>query len=214
MTISSMASKDQSGIMESTNANWATLPKEFLDSIYPKLEELHELIWFSAFVEYGKMIYLDGDILQTWSHSKQFEIGYCQQCPKRVQWPAGLGPKPPLYFNAGKFVYEPSLSTYDDLLQTLKVTPPTSFAEQVFLNMFFRDLYKPVPRINNLIVTMLWRHPENVELHKVKVVHYCTSKPWRYTGKGDNMDREDIKMLVKMWWDIYEDETLDYVEEF
>lgn len=25
------------------------------------------------------------------------------------------------------------------------------------------------------------------------------------------MDREDIKMLVKKWWDIYEDETLDYV---
>ena len=24
------------------------------------------------------------------------------------------------------------------------------------------------------------------------------------------MDREDIKMLVKKWWDIYEDETLDY----
>ena len=24
------------------------------------------------------------------------------------------------------------------------------------------------------------------------------------------MDREDIKMLVKKWWDIYEDESLDY----
>lgn len=23
------------------------------------------------------------------------------------------------------------------------------------------------------------------------------------------MDREDIKMLVKKWWDIYEDEALD-----
>ncbi|KAL9680088.1 hypothetical protein QQ045_017964 [Rhodiola kirilowii] len=45
---------------------------------------------------------------------------------------------------------------------------------------------------------MLWRHPENVELEKVKVVHYCTtgSKPWRYTGKEANKDREDIKMLI------------------
>lgn len=25
------------------------------------------------------------------------------------------------------------------------------------------------------------------------------------------MEREDIKMLVKKWWEIYEDETLDYV---
>lgn len=24
------------------------------------------------------------------------------------------------------------------------------------------------------------------------------------------MDREDIKILVKKWWDIYDDESLDY----
>lgn len=24
------------------------------------------------------------------------------------------------------------------------------------------------------------------------------------------MDRDDIKLLVKKWWDIYEDESLDY----
>ena len=36
------------------------------------------------------------------------------------------------------------------------------------------------------------------------------SKPWRYTGNEENMEREDIKMLVKKWWDIYEDESLDH----
>jgi len=36
------------------------------------------------------------------------------------------------------------------------------------------------------------------------------SKPWRYTGKEENMDREDIKMLVQKWWDIYNDESLDH----
>lgn len=36
------------------------------------------------------------------------------------------------------------------------------------------------------------------------------SKPWRYTGEEENMQREDIKMLVKKWCEIYEDETLDY----
>ncbi|PKI44539.1 hypothetical protein CRG98_035077 [Punica granatum] len=120
-------------------------------------------IW--EFVEYEKMIYLDGDIQvyenidhlfdlpdgqfyavmdcfceKTWSHTPQYRIGYCQQCPDKVQ------------------------------------------------------------------------HPENIDLDKVKVVHYCAagSKPWRYTGKEMNMDREDIKMLVKKWWDVYEDESLDY----
>jgi inositol 3-alpha-galactosyltransferase len=36
------------------------------------------------------------------------------------------------------------------------------------------------------------------------------SKPWRFTGEEANMDRDDIKMLVKKWSDIYNDESLDY----
>ncbi|KAL6514761.1 glycogenin [Orobanche gracilis] len=193
-------------------------------------------IW--EFVEYSKMIYLDGDIQvydnidhlfdlpngyfygvmdcfceKTWSHTPQYKIGYCQQCPDRVKWPKELGQAPPLYFNAGMFVFEPNLSTYHDLLQTVKTTPPTSFAEQDFLNMFFRDIYKPIPNAYNLVLAMLWRHPDNVKnLAEVKVVHYCAagSKPWRYTGEEENMDRECIKMLIDKWWDIYNDETLDY----
>ncbi|KAM7521384.1 hypothetical protein LguiA_011286 [Lonicera macranthoides] len=199
-------------------------------------------IW--EFVEYERMIYLDGDIQvydnidhlfelpeghfyavmdcfceKTWSHTPQYKIGYCQQCPDRVKWPVDdekLGQQPPsLYFNAGMFVFEPSLSTYHNLLNTLKVTPPTPFAEQDYLNMFFRDIYKPIPLEYNLVLAMLWRHPEKVDLDKVKVVHYCAagSKPWRYTGKEENMEREDIKMLVKKWWDIYDDRSLDYKKQ-
>ena len=105
------------------------------------------------------MIYLDGDIQvfenidhlfdllpdnqlyavmdcfceKIWSNTPQHKIGYCQQCPDRVNWPAVLGPKPPLYFNAGSFVYEPHLSTYHDLLDALQVTNPTTFAEQLYI---------------------------------------------------------------------------------
>ncbi|KAF8107003.1 hypothetical protein N665_0129s0071 [Sinapis alba] len=193
-------------------------------------------IW--KFVEYSKMIYLDGDIQvyenidhlfdlpdgyfyavmdcfceKTWSHTPQYKIGYCQQCPDKVQWPkAELGEPPSLYFNAGMFVFEPSFNTYEDLLRTLKVTSPTPFAEQDFLNMYFKKIYKPIPLVYNLVLAMLWRHPENVELDKVKVVHYCAagSKPWRYTGKEANMERDDIKMLVNKWWNIYNDDSLDY----
>ncbi|GKV06816.1 hypothetical protein SLEP1_g18652 [Rubroshorea leprosula] len=192
-------------------------------------------IW--EFVEYDRMVYLDGDIQvfdnidhlfdlptgyfyavmdcfceKTWSQSPQYKIGYCQQCPDKVQWPIEMGSPPPLYFNAGMFVFEPDLLTYSSLLETLKVTPPTSFAEQDFLNMFFRKIYKPIPSVYNLVLAMLWRHPENIDVDKVKVVHYCAagSKPWRYTGKEENMEREDIKLLVKKWRDIYEDESLDY----
>lgn len=78
--------------------------------------------------------------------------------------------------------------------------------------MFFRENMRPIPPMYNLLVAMLWRHPEAVELGKAKVVHYCVagSKPWRYTGEGEYMDREDIKMLVRKWWDIYNDASLDF----
>ncbi|XP_010243068.1 PREDICTED: galactinol synthase 1-like isoform X2 [Nelumbo nucifera] len=150
-------------------------------------------IW--DFEEYSKMVYLDADIQvfdnidhlfdgpdgylyavmdcfceKTWSHSPQYSIDYCQQCPDKVTWPAEMGSPPPLYFNAGMFVFEPSHLTYENLLQALQITPPTPFAEQ-------------------------------------------GSKPWRYTGKEANMDREDIKMLVAKWWDIYDDESLDFKAE-
>jgi inositol 3-alpha-galactosyltransferase len=114
---------------------------------------------------------------KTWSHTLQYKIGYCQQCPDRVAWPEhDLGvPPPPLYFNAGMFVHEPSLATAKALLDKLVVTDPTPFAEQDFLNMFFRDVYKPISNVHNLVLAMLWRHPENVELGKVKAVHYCAA---------------------------------------
>lgn len=193
-------------------------------------------IW--NFEEYSKMIYLDADIQvyenidhlfdtpdgyfyavmdcfceKTWSHSPQYSVGYCQQCPDKVTWPtAEMGSPPPLYFNAGMFVFEPSRLTYQTLLDTLEISTPTPFAEQDFLNKFFTHMYKPIPLVYNLVLAMLWQHPENVELEKVKVVHYCAagSKPWRYTGEEANMQREDIKMLVSKWWDIYNDESLDF----
>lgn len=46
---------------------------------------------------------------------------------------------------------------------------------QDFLNMFFRGIYKPIPPVYNLVLALLWRHPENVDLDEVKVVHYCAA---------------------------------------
>lgn len=68
---------------------------------------------------------------KVWSHSFQYSIGYCQQCPDKVTWPAEMGSPPPPYCNAGMFVFEPSRLTFDNLIETLQITPPTPFAEQV-----------------------------------------------------------------------------------
>ena len=46
--------------------------------------------------------------------------------------------------------------------------------------MYFREKYRPIPNIYNLVLAMLWRHPENVELEDVKVVHYCAAVSEQY----------------------------------
>ncbi|KAH9288487.1 hypothetical protein KI387_032604, partial [Taxus chinensis] len=66
-----------------------------------------------------------------------------------------------------------------------------------FLNMYFQNMYKPIPLVYNLALAMLWRHQENVDLDIVKFLHYCAA-------------REDIKKLVSKWWEIYNDESLDF----
>ncbi|CAN6693007.1 unnamed protein product [Malus baccata var. baccata] len=192
-------------------------------------------IW--EFEEYDKMIYLDGNVQvfqnidhmfgypdayfyaaldcsceKSWSHSPQHKIGYCQQWPNKAQWNPKSGPKPPLYFNAGMFVFEPSLATYRDLVKTLQTSPTTAFAEQDFLNEFFKGKWVALAPHYNLMMPMLWHHPEAVELDRVKVVNFCAigSKPWSYTGREENMEREDVKMLVNNWWEIYNDDSLDY----
>ncbi|KAL0371573.1 UNVERIFIED_CONTAM: Galactinol synthase 1 [Sesamum angustifolium] len=145
-------------------------------------------IW--AFVEYNKMVYLDGDIqvYDNIDHLFDLEDGYfyaVMDCFCEKTWS-----------------HTPTIQTW-----LLPAMPGKGF-----FNMFFKDIYQPIPNVYNLVLAMLWRHPENVELDQVKVVHYCAagSKPWRYTAKEDNMQREDIKMLVKKWWDVYNDDTLDY----
>jgi inositol 3-alpha-galactosyltransferase len=141
-------------------------------------------IW--ELVEYERMVYLDADVqvYENIDHLFDLEVGhlyavkdcFCEgmkwseQCQDR----AAFWPEPPLrYFNAGVFVHEPSLATAQALLDRLAISDPTAFAEQDFLNMFFRDEYKPIPAAYNLLLAMLWRHPESVELGKAKVVHYC-----------------------------------------
>nr|GMD40640.1 galactinol synthase 1-like [Ipomoea batatas] len=181
---------------------------------------------FWQFTEYSKMVYLDSDmqVFENIDHLFDLADGYfyavadcvCEEhgepCQEILPWPTALGPRPSMYFNGGMFMFQPNMSTYTRLLNEFKVTPPTAFAEQDFLNMFFRDEYKPLPYVYNMLVNMVWRHPDKVELSKAKVVHYCVdgAKPWRYTGKENNMGREEMKMLVKKWWEIYNDPSLDY----
>ncbi|CAN6469753.1 unnamed protein product [Victoria cruziana] len=186
-------------------------------------------VW--QFEEYEKMVFLDADVQVyeniddlfdlpdghvyavmdctcEWPAGPQHPAGYCQYSPNRVPWPPEMGGSPSLYFNAGVFVFEPSKFTCASLIQTIAVAPVTFLAEQDLMNMYFKDVYKPIPLAYNFMVGILWHHPELAEGVKAKVVHYCApgSKPWNFSEKERNMEREDIKMLVKKWWEVCDDE--------
>lgn len=103
------------------------------------------MLFYMQFVDYTRMIYLDADIqvfenidsLFGLPSGSLYAVADCfcqlhgQKCTDAIQWPRYLGSEPSLYFNAGLFVLEPSLSTYEQLVSCLEVTPPTPFAEQV-----------------------------------------------------------------------------------
>ncbi|KAH9303379.1 hypothetical protein KI387_014962 [Taxus chinensis] len=137
-------------------------------------------IW--EFEEYSKMVYLDADIQVFDNIDHLFDM-------------------PDGYFYAVM-----------DCFCEKDMESHAAIQDRDFLNMYFQKMYKPIPLVYNLVLAMLWRHPENVDLDRVKVVHYCAagSKPWRFTGKEENMEREDIKKLVNKWWEIYNDESLDF----
>ncbi|KAK1318277.1 Galactinol synthase 1 [Acorus calamus] len=168
-------------------------------------------IW--NFAEYDKMVYLDADIQVYENVDELFDLpdgGFyaVMDCFCEKTW--SHTPQP--FHVRVAALHSPSHASHS-LRRTGPGTDPSFLF--LFLFLFFwalKDIYKPIPLVYNLVLAMLWRHPENVVLDKVKVVHYCAagSKPWRYTGKEENMEREDIKMLVKKWWDVYNDESLDY----
>lgn len=185
-------------------------------------------------------------------YSPQYSIGYCQQEPHNVKWTLST-PKPPLYFNAGMFVFQPSKKIFDDMMKRLRSNPPTLFAEQV--KNSFRcpieaiQLSHTLDLIAGFSELILWKilqtHSSWIQPRfsyaleaSWKLGYFksegCTllckgksllssvflltcdakqnlfqgSKPWRFDPTEENMDREDVKMLVKKWWDIFESPTL------
>jgi len=81
---------------------------------------------YLQFEEYNKMMYLDIQVFENIDHLFDTPDGYfyaVMDCfCEKVTWPADQmgSPPPPLYFNAGMFVFEPNRLTYENLHEVLK----------------------------------------------------------------------------------------------
>lgn len=103
------------------------------------------------------------------------------------------------YLNGGFLLLTPDRGVFDAMLAQLAALDDLStylFAEQDFLNQFWRDRWQPLPYIYNALKTLPHQHPRIWAMSRVKNIHYIIDKPWEKQPDPD--DR--YYTLNKLWW--------------
>lgn len=105
------------------------------------------------------------------------------------------------YLNGGLLVLTPDADVFADMqarLSSLEDLSRYQFAEQDFLNEYYRDRWQPLPYIYNALKTLPFQHPSMWDQAQVKNIHYIIDKPWE--NALDPADR--YYPLTKLWWDV------------
>ena len=104
------------------------------------------------------------------------------------------------YLNAGLLVLTPDESVYLHMVSELRKMTDLSrypFAEQDFLNDYYRNRWQPLPYIYNALKTLRFQHPSLWNVSDVKNIHYIIDKPWEKALDSDDSYYE----VNKLWWD-------------
>jgi alpha-N-acetylglucosamine transferase len=106
------------------------------------------------------------------------------------------------YFNAGLLVLEPNRADFAAFLERLASpdVPDFPFAEQDFLNQYFRARWRILPYIFNALKTLRLCHASLWNIEDVRNIHYILEKPWQAGGAADSSYQE----LDLLWRDVYE----------
>ena len=103
------------------------------------------------------------------------------------------------YLNGGFLVLSPDEAVFADMTEQLGAVDDLSrypFAEQDFLNEFYRDRWRPLPYVYNALKTLPHQHPSVWDQAEVKNIHYIIDKPW--DKPLDPADRyHEVNLL---WW--------------
>ncbi len=105
------------------------------------------------------------------------------------------------YLNGGFLVLSPDEAVLGQILAELATVDDLSrypFAEQDFLNDFYRDRWQALPYVYNALKTLPHQHPAVWDAASVKNIHYIIDKPWEKA-----LDPSDRYYAVnKLWWDL------------
>ncbi|MPY09213.1 glycosyltransferase family 8 protein [Arthrobacter bussei] len=103
------------------------------------------------------------------------------------------------YLNGGFLVLSPDEAVLDDMVGRLAAVEDLSrypFAEQDFLNEYYRDRWQPLPYVYNALKTLPHQHPSVWDPAAVKNIHYIIDKPW-----ATPLDPSDRYFAVnRLWW--------------
>ncbi len=174
--------------LENPNPDAARLFERFR-GVYTKLRA-----W--ELVEFDKIVVLDADMITLKNIDDLFERPSIAAAPDFFL---------PDRFNSGLMVFEPSIATFERLLEALWETPSYDGGDQGFLNVFFSNWYAMdvahrLPAGYNLqsfIFQFLRGHQGLKEalLREARVVHYSVQKPW--------LAKSVLTGGSEAWWDAY-----------
>ncbi|OON39800.1 glycosyl transferase [Izhakiella australiensis] len=129
---------------------------------------------------------------------------WCQDAAMTAHPPA----KVDNYLNGGLLVLQPDAGVYQQMMGQLAAMTDISalfFAEQDFLNDFYRQRWQPLHYGYNALKTLSHQHPQMWDMQRVKNIHYIIDKPWeKYPQPGDQWFE-----LHRLWWQIYQSSPLN-----
>lgn len=109
------------------------------------------------------------------------------------------------YFNSGLFLFRPNHIRSQKIIDTFHNFNDLSsflFADQDFLNYYWKGNWRPLPFIYNALKTMKLSHPDMWNYDQIKNIHFIIEKPWEKDLNEISKEDPYYEMLSK-WWEIY-----------
>ncbi|XP_011294797.1 glycogenin-1 isoform X2 [Musca domestica] len=191
-------------IMDSQDAaNLALLSRPELGITFTKLH-----CW--RLVQFEKCVFLDSDTLVLQNCDELFEREEFSAAPD-VSWPD--------CFNSGVFVFQPSQTTYDKIVEFALKNGSFDGGDQGLLNQYFADwatsdIKKRLPFLYNVTAYASYCYlPAFKQFRdKIKILHFAGKmKPWlmHYNSQSKvasvPTDYSHANDLIQMWWNIFFD---------
>ena len=118
------------------------------------------------------------------------------------------------YFNAGLLVLRPDADVFADMTDRLsRLTDLTGFlfAEQDFLNEYFRGRWAALPYVYNALKTLSVQHPDVWRLPDVRNIHFIIDKPWARRPTPDDFPEDPFAALHQLWWNVSDEANASYI---